>query len=240
MDNGGSEEIQVDLLRAVKAVIRQWPILLCITCIAGCMGYVVFSKANSSYFTTNGKIYVIDREETGFTLSIEDLDVGSQLVEDYKELIKSRFVLERVIKRLELGITYEDLLPCVSVNSPIDTRIIEIEVKYEKSKTAQSILNTIEIITCNDLAYKLGTEHPTIVEKACETVKHYKYSPVVKAIEIMFITIFLLSGLIGFADMINMNIRYKEDVVQNLDMNLIGRVSYVSTRTMRKVEKARK
>lgn len=239
MDNGSSEEIQIDLLRAVKAVIRQWPILLCITCFAGFMGYVYFTKTNSSYFTTNGKIYVIDREETGFTLSIEDLDVGSRLVEDYKELIKSRFVLERVIKRLKLGITYDELLPCVSVDSPIDTRIIEIEVKYDESKTAQSILNAIEIITCNDLAYKLGTEHPTILEKACQTVKHYKYSPVVKAIEVMFLLMFLLSGMIGFADIVNMNIRYKEDVAENLNMNLIGKVSYVPARALIKVKKSR-
>ncbi|SES63460.1 YveK family protein [[Clostridium] polysaccharolyticum] len=227
MDNESTDGMQLDLLQAVRAVLKKWPIILCLACIASSLSYFYYMKHNSSYYTSYGKIYIIDRDETGLNLSIDDLNIGSQLVEDYKELIRSRFVLERVIKKLGLEITYEELAACVSVESPLETRIIQVAMQYDDRVKTQHILNAIEYVTCNDLASKLGTEHPTIVEKACEPEMHIKYSPLVKAAEIFFVVSFLIAGVIAGADIFNRNVRRKNDIVNGLNIEMLGDVPYV-------------
>ena len=82
----------------------------------------------------------------------------------------------------------------------------------------------------------LGTEHPTILEKACEPKVHYKSSPVVKGVEVFLIFAFLLSGTIAFADIVNSKIRYREDVTKILKVDLLGTVSYVPSKIYKKVK----
>ena len=51
------------------------------------------------------KIYILNKQDSSSTnVTYNDLQVGTQLVKDYSELIKSRFVLEAVIEQLDLPI----------------------------------------------------------------------------------------------------------------------------------------
>lgn len=157
MVNEKKDEIQIDIYRVIHAVLRRSILILVVACIAGGGIYYYVHKHVRPSFNCSGKIYVIDREEKSIKVSIEELNVGSQLVEDYKTLITSRIVLEQVISRLNLDLTYKQLEKCVMIDNPVDTRIITISVNYDDKNNIRRVLNTIEDVTCNELANKLGT-----------------------------------------------------------------------------------
>lgn len=227
MEKINADETQIDILRAMKAVLKVWPLILCITIFAAGCGYIYAKKTSVAFYKTYGKIYVIDKGDAGITLSMDDLNIGSKLVEDYKELITSRIVLEKVIRKLSLDLTFEQLQSCISVNSADETRIITISMQYNEVTKIQLILNTIEEITCNYLANKLGTEHPTILEKACEPATYYSATPVSMAFRFVVIFDFLLISFFALADIVNVKVRYREDVSKNLQMELLGVVTYI-------------
>ena len=84
---------------------------------------LAFSKiALTPMYTSTSMMYAVSKETT--LTSLADLQIGSQLTQDYKVIITSRPVLEEVIGDLDLNISYEILKSKISINNPADTRIL--------------------------------------------------------------------------------------------------------------------
>ena len=99
-------------------------------------------------YQSTTKIYVLDKSGAGGSNSqttYSDLQVGIQLTKDYVELIKSRTVLEAVLKDNQLdGVyTYEKFADMVDVETPTDTRIVTITVTNHDPALAQKLANDI-------------------------------------------------------------------------------------------------
>ena len=227
MENQSIDEIQIDIFRAIKAVLRKCPIIIIAACFTAVVAYPYFGKNIYPTYSTSGKIYVIDKEGTEINLSIEDLDIGSRLVEDYKQLITSRIVIEKVIKDLALEITYEQLKACLSTSNPTDTRIIEISLRYDDQTQIKKILNRIEDVTCDYLSERLGTEHPMVLERASEPVEYYESSAMKKTMLCAFVVVFGFAAVFGLLDILNMRIRYQEEIGRCLKIEMIGNVPYI-------------
>ena len=64
-------------------------------------------------YESTTKIYILNKEENQ-TVTYSDVQISTQLTQDYAELIKSRYVLEEAIQRLNLvDVTFEDLAKVV-------------------------------------------------------------------------------------------------------------------------------
>ena len=73
-------------------------------------------------YQSTSSVYILNRQNQQITSS-SDLSSASQLVKDCKELIVRRTVLEQVIEKLGLNMTYEQMAGSVSVGNPTDTRV---------------------------------------------------------------------------------------------------------------------
>ncbi|MTW25961.1 Wzz/FepE/Etk N-terminal domain-containing protein, partial [Streptococcus pneumoniae] len=75
-------------------------------------------------------IYVVNRDQGDKPgLTNQDLQAGSYLVKDYREIILSQNVLEKVATNLKLDMPTKTLASKVKVTVPTDTRIVSISVK---------------------------------------------------------------------------------------------------------------
>ena len=123
----------IDLVE-VFGVIWHWIWLILLVALAMGTAAYGFSKfALPEEYQSTTKIYVLDKSGAGGSNSqttYSDLQVGIQLTKDYVELIKSRTVLEAVLKDNQLdGVyTYEKFADMVDVETPTDTRIVTITV----------------------------------------------------------------------------------------------------------------
>lgn len=108
-------------------------------------------------------------------VTYSDLQAGTQLVKDYSELIKSRFVLEAVIEQLNLPLSYEQLSDKVTVSTPADTRVISIAVTDSNPVTAMKIANAIRETASTHIRNVMDIETVNIVETA--NVPTHKASP---------------------------------------------------------------
>lgn len=230
MENQSTDEIEVDIIRAVKSVLRKWPLILIAVCLTGALSYKYFNESNEPSFSSSGKIYIIDKEEKGISVSIEDLDLGSRLVEDYKELIKSRIVLDKVISRLHLNLGFEELNSCITICNPKDTRIIGITLQYNNRAMIQKILNEIEDVTCGYLSTRLGTEHPMVLERASTPEPFYKLKVKLFTLLAAFGAGFLVCLAFALMDILNGKVRYQDDITDKLQLELIGNVPYTAKR----------
>lgn len=115
-------------------------------------------------YTSTTKIYVISRQdETKMTLN--DLQTGAQLTQDYMVLVRSRPVMQRVIESLKLNITEEDLKNMINVVTPEGTRILEISVNYYDPVMTKRIADAIAVVSSEQMINIMEIKRVNIVEE---------------------------------------------------------------------------
>ena len=102
MKNQDNQTMEIDVLSLVKSLWRR-KFLIVVTAFVMAiitLGYNTFIiKPN---YTSSTRIYVVNRQPSdNSTLTNQDLQAGSYLVKDYKEIILSQDVLAKVISDLD-------------------------------------------------------------------------------------------------------------------------------------------
>ena len=95
-------------------------------------------------YTSTTRIYVVNRNQADKPgLTNQDLQAGAYLVKDYREIILSQDVLEKVVVDQSLTMDAKALGKKVSVTVPADTRIVSISVRDGKPEEASRIANAL-------------------------------------------------------------------------------------------------
>ncbi len=117
-------------------------------------------------YDSTTKIYILNKEENQ-TVTYSDVQISTQLTQDYAELIKSRYVIEEVIQRLNLiDMTYEDLQSVLKVDTPSDTRIVSITARDEDPLMAMKIANCIREVASEHIANVMDIDAINVAETA--------------------------------------------------------------------------
>ena len=92
------------------------------------------------------------------------MQIGSNLANDYKEVINGRPVLEQVITNLGLKDTYDSLLGRVKLVNPKNSRIMEITVTDTVAENAKITADEIARVSANFIAEKMDQDPPNIIQ----------------------------------------------------------------------------
>lgn len=170
MEKNKDDEIEIDLSSLFHAIVKKlWIVILCTLLGAGVAGsYTKFLV--TPMYSASSKIYTVStskNKEQYNNNELTDLQVGSQLVQDYQELATSRPVVQKVIDQLHLNISYEELKNMIEVlNVGNESRFLEINVKNEDPEKACSIANGLAKGVQEQAVIVMHTDKPTISEEA--------------------------------------------------------------------------
>ena len=99
-------------------------------------------------------------------LTNQDLQAGTYLVKDYKEIILSQDVLEKVISNLKLEQSGKGLSKKIQVTVPVDTRIVSIVVKDDQPEEASRIANALREVAAEKIIKVTRVSDVTTLEEA--------------------------------------------------------------------------
>ena len=118
-------------------------------------------------FTSTTRIYVVSRnQEEKSGLTNQDLQAGSYLVKDYREIILSQDVLEKVVSDLKLDLTPKGLANKIKVTVPVDTRIVSISVNDRVPEEASRIANSLREVAAQKIISITRVSDVTTLEEA--------------------------------------------------------------------------
>lgn len=161
-----TNEIEFDLLEIVHILFSRFWIILCTGFVTAIVCFVVSAYVLAPVYESTTKIYILNKTDNT-AVTYTDVQMGTQLTKDYAELINSRYVLEEVIERLSLeDMEYENLMKKVSVNTPVDTRIVSITVEHTNPEMAMKIANCIREVAGEHIQNVMDIEAVNVVEKA--------------------------------------------------------------------------
>ncbi|COG73950.1 capsular polysaccharide biosynthesis protein Cps14C [Streptococcus pneumoniae] len=121
--------LEIDVLQLFRALWKRKLVILLVAIITSSVAFAYSTFVIKPEFTSMTRIYVVNRdqgEKSGLTN--QDLQAGSSLVKDYREIILSQDVLEEVVSDLKLDLTPKDLANKIKVTVPVDTRIVSVSV----------------------------------------------------------------------------------------------------------------
>ena len=158
-------EMEIDLLELLAYYQKRigWIIVGFLTgaLIAGLITHFVITPK----YTATSKMYMVS-SSTQSVVDLTDLNIGQSLSKDYVELLKTRPIIEAVIRDLDLPYNYRELVDMLGLSVVSDTRIIAIDVTGEDAEEAMNIANALAEKGVSELPKLMETPKPHIAEYA--------------------------------------------------------------------------
>ncbi len=173
-------------------------------------------------YTSSTRIYVVNQADDGKNLSAQDLQAGTFLTKDYKEIITSNDVLSEVIKDEKSNMTEADLAKMISVNIPTDTRLISISVNAKTGQDAQSLANKVRDVAAEKIKKVTKVEDVTTLEDA--KLPDSPSSPNIKRNVALGAVLGGFLAIVGVLvrEILDDRIRRPEDIEDALGLTLLG------------------
>ena len=219
-------EKQYDDVIDLKAVLLEWKKgwwMIAAAMAAGVVAAVLFSKVVlSPVYQSSSMLYVLSKETT--LTSLADLQMGTQLTQDYKVLVTSRPVLDAVTEELGLDMTYEELRAGISIDNPTDTRILTITVENQDPLMAKTLVDCISQTASAYIGSIMEMVPPKIVEGG--QIPEYPSSPNVRRNAALggLAGAALVCGALTLMVILNDTIRTEEDVEHYLGLTTLALV----------------
>lgn len=220
--NMNDDEVEIDLLQLFRALKKR---ILWIVGAGVIMGGVfgLFSKfAITPQYTSTSMVYILSKETT--LTSLADLQIGSQLTQDYKIIVTSRPVISEVIDKLKLDISYENMVSKITINNPNDTRILSITAQDPDPVMAKDIADSVAMTSSEYIGDIMEMVPPKVIEEGTVSDKKASPSNGKNAMIGAMLGIVLVCGLTVVEELLNDTIQTEEDVEKYMGLTVLASV----------------
>lgn len=159
--------LEIDVFQLFRTLWKRKLAILLVAIITSSVAFAYSTFVIKPEFTSTTRIYVVNRnqgEKSGLTN--QDLQAGSYLVKDYREIILSQDVLEKVVSDLKLDLTPKGLANKIKVTVPVDTRIVSISVNDRVPEEASRIANSLREVAAQKIISITRVSDVTTLEEA--------------------------------------------------------------------------
>lgn len=221
MNSNDNASIEIDVLYLLRKLWSRKFFIIFIALVVGTVALLGSVFLIKPKYTSTTRIYVVSRSSDS-SLTNQDLQAGSYLVNDYKEVITSNEVLSSVIDQENLSLSTSELSGMISVNIPTDTRVISISVEDTDAQEASDIANTIREVAAEKIKAVTKVDDVTTLEAA--EVASKPSSPNIKRNAVLGVLVggFLAIVSILVLEVLDDRVRRPEDVEEVLGMTLLG------------------
>lgn len=236
------DEVEIDL-RELFFALKKRAVVVLAAILAGAMLAGIITKVfMTPMYNATATMLVLTKETT--LSSLADLQIGSQLTNDYSMLITSRTVLQDVVDDLSLDMTYKELKEVVAINNPSDTRILEITVTDKDPEMAKKIVDKLAEVSAEFIGDKMEVVPPKIIENG--EVPTSKVSPsTTKNVALGALAGLVISaGIVVVLTIMDDTIKTEEDIEHYLGLTTLASVpdrkDYISGKNKKKKKRKRR
>lgn len=213
--------MEIDVLSLLKKLWMKKFLILFMALFFGTLALLGSIFLIKPSYSASTRIYVINQQNAE-NITATDLQAGSFLVNDYKEIITSRDVMKDVIANNSLSLSPDALSKMISVTIPADTRVISITVTNHDPQQAKDLANSIREVASEKIKSVTKVQDVTPLEKAQLPSK--PSSPNIKRNTMIGM---LIGGLftiviIVIKEVLDDRVKRPEDIEEVLGMTLLG------------------
>ena len=217
--------IEIDLVELLGVILHNLWIIIVSGVIVAAVALLVSYFIITPKYESVTKIYVISKTNAD-TMTYSDLQAGSTLTKDYKELVKSRPVLEEVLAETGIDIELKDLEEQITVEVPTDTRIVSITVEDKDPYEARIIADSVRIAAAKHIQEVMDTEAVNVVEEASLPIEKSSPSILMNTAIGYAVGLFLAIAIVMINYIMDDTIKTPDDVEKFLGVSVLGSIPY--------------
>ena len=217
------EKFEIDVFQLVKVLWKRKFLIVLTAIIAGLAAFAYSSFVIKPQYTSTTRIYVVNRNQADKPgLTNQDLQAGAYLVKDYREIILSQDVLEKVVADQKLTMDAKTLGKKVSVTVPADTRIVSISVRDGNPEEASRIANALREVAAQKIISVTRVSDVTTLEEARPATSpsspNIRRNTMIATIAgVGFVTIIVL-----LVELLDDRVKRPEDIEEVMHISLLG------------------
>ena len=217
------EKFEIDVFQLVKVLWKRKFLIVLAALVAGLAAFAYSSFVIQPQYTSTTRIYVVNRNQADKPgLTNQDLQAGSYLVKDYREIILSQDVLEKVVADQNLTMDAKTLGRKVSVTVPADTRIVSISVRDGKPEEASRIANALREVAAQKIISVTRVSDVTTLEEARPATS--PSSPNIRRISMMatIAGVGFVMVIVLLVELLDDRVKRPEDIEEVMHISLLG------------------
>ena len=220
-DNVQNDEVEIDIGHILSILWEKILVIIATGIIVGLAGFLVSKFLITPKYESETKLYVLNRANDSAT-TLSDVQLSTQLTKDYQILVTSAPVMNQVIKELGLNMKASELASTISVDTPSDTRVLQITVTSDDPKRAQDIADKVAQVSSKKICDIMKIEQVNVIEEgsiseepAVDTVQ--KWTLIGLALGIV-----LSCAVIIIRSMLDDTVKTTEDVEKYFDLSTLA------------------
>ena len=217
------EKFEIDVFQLVKVLWKRKFLIALVALVAGVTAFAYSSFVIKPQYASTTRIYVVNRNQADKPgLTNQDLQAGSYLVKDYREIILSQDVLEKVVADQNLTIDAKTLGKKVSVTVPADTRIVSISVRDGNPEEASRIANALREVAAQKIISVTRVSDVTTLEEArpatspsSPNIRRNTMMATIAGVGIVIVIVLLV-------ELLDDRVKRPEDIEEVMHLSLLG------------------
>lgn len=215
--------MEIDVFHLFKILWKRKILIALVAIVVGALAFAYSAFIVKPEFTSTTRIYVVNRNQGDKPgLTNQDLQAGSYLVKDYREIILSQDVLEKVTSDLKLDLSPKALASKVKVTVPVDTRIVSISVNDRVPEEASRIANSLREVAAEKIISITRVSDVTTLEEARPAIA--PSSPNIRRNTIIGLlggTAFMVIAVL-IVELVDTRVKRPEDIEDVMQIALLG------------------
>lgn len=150
---------EINLYDLMKHYVKFWALIVDLTIVGLVAGLIYNSYIQKPIYKSSSSLILIDG-------SVPNVASKATTIKNYQELIKSRRVLEPVIKDLKLSQNYKQLAANTKTNNNKDTEVLTISVSTSNAKTSKEVVDATINSFKSEIKQLYGQDNTKLVDIA--------------------------------------------------------------------------
>ena len=215
---------EIDLKELLEFIKEKIGLLIIITIGVCLLGSIYGLFIQTPMYKSDTTVILAGNESATTSITQSDVTLNKNLVDTYAEIVKSRRVLNQVIEKLKLNMSYSSLYNKISVSAVNNTEIIRITVTDVDAIQAKNIANITADFFTGEVAELFNMNNVNILDNAIQAESPYNIN-VVKQVIIYFMVGFVLgAGILFIIFYFDRTIKSIEQIEQKIKLPILGGV----------------
>lgn len=222
-------EETISLKELFQTLKKRLALIIMITAIATLTSGVVSYFFITPIYQASTQLLVNQSRGDQQFFQYNEIQTNLQLINTYNVIIKSPAILEKVVERLNLEESVDQLNEKVTVNSEKNSQVVNIIVQDPNPNRAAEIANTIAAVFKNEIKQIMNVDNVSILSTAevKENQAPVKPQPMLN-MAIAFVVGFMTGvGIAFLLEYLDNTVKSEQDIERVLELPVLGVVSKI-------------
>lgn len=214
-------EQELDLYAIGQVFLKRWRLIIIIPLLAVLISAIVSLFIITPLYVASTTLMVVKPTETG-QIIYADIQVSRQLVATYREIARSRRVLDGVVAALNLPYGIGTLRDNVDVASVRDTEIITINVTDPDPQAAADVANEVARAFMRQIVEIMQVENVSLIDRAVKPTAPVSPRVPLNLAVALVVGLMAAVGLAFLLEYLDKSIKDPDEVQKLLEIPVLG------------------